>query len=557
MDDGGAWRSSLAAAALTLGCGPTPDALTKSTDAADADSGSPTDTADTGLPNPDRDGDGYANDDDCEPDLASAHPGAEEVCNNGTDDDCDGTTNDCPRWEGDYVRSDANVIMLSIDQEEATRFPRRAAGDLTGDGIDDLVFGAEQRSGWNRETATGRSYIIPGGMEFPEDLNGAWAMLDGEELGSGAGVPEAVGDVDGDGIGDLVVAAPWMYDDADTIGPGPGAVYLITEISAGHTTLSDVARFRLVGTAGDFAGIGYNMATGDMNGDDVADILVSGTDDSSIRPDADPGVYALFDSTRRGDVAFDDALGVIRLSENTRSWANISLASDVDGDGVGDAVLGAKSASFVPATYGGVAIFRGPIVGDVTESDADLFLTGSSPSLIGYSVRALHDADGAGLDRIVVGAPGLDIDADQRGGAYIADASGAGVGPIEDASILIEGEDVYEGNASISGAPGDVDGDGHPDLAFSSGYSTGDDNSDDGAIFEEGRGYLLYGPFHENRSLADADVTITGDEAEQYFGGGADIGDVNGDGHRDVMYGYQYRDYPRLQGFAIFFTTGI
>jgi hypothetical protein len=174
----------------------------------------------------DRDGDGTPDVDDCAPTDPDVHPGAEELCANGVDDDCDGTTNECPRIAGEY---DIHDIAHWIEDEEGTWFGVRAApvGDTNGDGYDDFVAAAPEPGG-KAETGPGAAYLMRGGEVLPQHPSDAAAIFVATESFDPNRVEMVgAGDIDGDGLQDVAVAftswdvthqgiAVWLFSGALT-----------------------------------------------------------------------------------------------------------------------------------------------------------------------------------------------------------------------------------------------------------------------------------------------------------------------------------------------------
>ncbi|MGF1455653.1 MAG: Calx-beta domain-containing protein [Alphaproteobacteria bacterium] len=238
-----------------------------------------------------------------------------------------------------------------------------SAGDINGDGFDDLMVGATNRSLSGR-TTTGQTSIIFGtGTGFDATLN--LSTLDGQngftlngvDAGdlSGRGV-SSIGDVNADGIDDILIGAERAdRPSTDNMGEayvvfgstGFGATGAASGIDL--STLDGVNGFVLQGVgAGDFAGRAVSGA-GDVNDDGVADLIVG-----ALRADADGRnnmgqTYVVYGGTGLGaagalDLSFLNGINgftVNGVASDDLSGAAASGAGDVNGDGVEDLIIGA------------------------------------------------------------------------------------------------------------------------------------------------------------------------------------------------------------------------
>ncbi len=179
----------------------------------------------------DADGDGYGDADapsfgcgetpgysftpgDCDDSDPSQHPGAVEDCLDGVDNDCNGEQADCSPWDADAI--------LVADVAEDTAGASLASGDFNGDGLGDLVIGApySDRMG----SLSGAVHVFFGPISGQHSMSEADVILDSPSAGDVTGYSVAsAGDVDGNGVEDLLVGAP--YDDEGTA--ASGATYLI------------------------------------------------------------------------------------------------------------------------------------------------------------------------------------------------------------------------------------------------------------------------------------------------------------------------------------------
>ena len=160
-----------------------------------------------------------------------------------------------------------------------------AAGDVDADGHDDVLVGALLND--SNGTDSGAAYLVLGPVPRDIDLTRADAKLIGEHAYNYAGFSVSdAGDVDGDGRGDVLVGAP-LNDEG---GPYAGAVYLLLGPVTGELELSS-ADAKLMGErAGERAGDSVASA-GDVNGDGLADVIVGAPSKPWMRrPQVDPAM---------------------------------------------------------------------------------------------------------------------------------------------------------------------------------------------------------------------------------------------------------------------------
>jgi hypothetical protein len=143
-----------------------------------------------------------------------------------------------------------------------------AAGDVNGDGYADVLLGAPGHDGSGDEA--GAAYLLLGPATGSHDLSDAAARLDGEGVEDFAGRAVAgVGDLNGDGTGDLAVGAPGH----DGGGSEAGAAYLLLGPVTGTRALSDADA--VIHGTGDDAGLGGALSgAADMDADGRPDVLV-------------------------------------------------------------------------------------------------------------------------------------------------------------------------------------------------------------------------------------------------------------------------------------------
>ena len=382
-------------------------------------------------------------------------------------------------------------------------FSVSGVGDVDNDGYDDFLAGAPGyiQSAGNAYLYRGASggLISPAFDTFPGEL-------DADQMGYQAA---PAGDVDGDGVADFLISAP--YGDTDVLSDtGKVFVYLGQQMPGFHPVPDKALHGEHENDQ-----FGWSAGTaGDVNGDGYADIIVGA-------PNYDVGrgrVYVYHGSAG----GIETTPSFTATGELTLDYFGFSVAGagDVNGDGYDDIIVGAKG--FDDDT-GKVYVYHGGPSG-LNETPVFTEVGQDATSNFGVAVAGAGDVDGDGYDDVIVGAPLNPVGGQYAGKVYVY-LGGPG-GLVKPAAFVATGENAGDDfGFSVAGA-GDVNGDGFDDLVVGAhSYQT-----------STGRAYVYAGC--AGGPQATAIFTATGEAANNSFGHSVSgAGDVNGDGLDDVGIG--------------------
>ena len=477
---------------------------------------------------------GYASvDGDCDDADSAVNPSATEVCDDGVDNDCDGSAGTCgisaevdlsadydAKWVGEAYGDYAGHYL--------------ALGDINGDGDPDLLVGAYRRDSGG--SSSGSVYVIYG----PDTSGGSLINADEELIGTSgaqAGYALASGDTNGDGYDDVIAAGPY--------GNGTHGVLWVMQGPVTTANFGTAYDARWLPTDGGYCCESIDGGF-DVDGDGTDDVLVSNEAVNSYTGRA----YLLLGPFSGDHTATASYTG---SATGDQLGARV-IARDFSGDGTEDFLLAAPLSDELATNGGSVYLVHGPGTSSLTlgAGAEDLRIRGSvGGAQFGDSVGG-GDLDGDGQEDLLVGATKLDQPATNAGAFYAFFNPGTGISKSSRADVSITG--VYTNQAIGFGGGGvDMDGDGQQDLVMSGPFNAS--NSSYGNRYYSGITYVFYGPMSGSYDTDDADSILYG----AYYDAAGSAGvatDWDGDGDQDLWLGARFNSDVATYNGAAYLVLG-
>lgn len=456
-----------------------------------------------------------------------------------------------------------------IDREDYSGYFLSGAGDVNNDGISDILIGATWADPGGRPNA-GETYVVfgmPGGFPAQFELS-ALNGTNGFQLNGISGGDESgyalcdAGDVNGDGIDDIIVGAPYANPGDKS---NAGQAYVVFGSTNGFPAQMEL--YALDGSNGftlngisseDYCGE-FVSGGGDVNDDGLNDILINA-------PWGDPGgrnnageTYVVFGSSDVFPAVIDltgldgtNGFQINGRSVDDEAGYPCSIAGDINNDGIDDILLGAwmasQEAGETYVIYGRSDGFPAEIEVALLDGILGFQINGvNAGDASGYPVNGAGDVNDDGIDDMIIGATWADPGGRNKAGETYVVFGRTNFTALFQLSSLngvngfqLNGIDADDESGYSTAYAGDMNNDGIADIIIGAPYAV----PTSGKV-AAGETYIVYGRpdgFPAVMELATLGGTNgfrlngidTGDTSGDPSCG---AGDVNGDGVDDIIIG--------------------
>ena len=331
-----------------------------------------------------------------------------------------------------YYGSDAGIsteptLRITPDDQHAVWFgvSVSSAGDVDGDGYQDILIGT---SFFNDATEEESSVLVFYGSASGETTL-AHDVIDspGNQTQTSFGHSvESAGDVNGDGYVDVIIGA-FSYDNPEE---GEGSAFVYNGSPSGLLTTFDVWLDNPENQFGGHFGYSVSSA-GDVDDDGFSDIVVgaSGQDHGAIN---EGNAFIFYGSANGVEAASVVRLDNPDDQEGGSFGLSVSSAGDINADGYDDVLVGAIGQNNGSPDEGNAFLYLGSLDGILELYDLRLDNPDNEEDAhFGCSVSSASDINGDGFADIIVGASRQDNGVEDEGNAFVYDGSSDGVDYIE------------------------------------------------------------------------------------------------------------------------------
>jgi hypothetical protein len=349
-----------------------------------------------------------------------------------------------------------------------------SAGDVNGDGYDDVIVGAYwYDNGQNNEGGAFVYHGSPTGLSATPDWTAEGDQGNvsyGAEFGYSVG---GAGDLNTDGFADVIVGARY-YENGET---REGQVFVFHGSATGLSTTADWT------AEGDQANSSFGHAVGtagDVNMDGYTDVIITASwYDNSF---TDEGRALVYHGSASGLGTTPDWTTEGAQGSAYYGWS-AGTAGDVNGDGYADVIVGSHYYDNGQQSEGRAYLYHGSSSGLSASADWS-YESDQANAYLGACVGTAGDVNGDGYADVVMGAYGYANSQSDEGAAFVFHGSSSGLGSSADWSVESNQSLAELGRAAASA--GDVNGDGYADLIVGA-YQYDNGETD------EGRTFLFYG----------------------------------------------------------------